>query len=353
MPAARMKFGLFFLCEQPPWQGSRAALKDAIDQAAYADALGFDAVWIAEHHFSGYGVAPDVAVLAAALLPRVTRMRIGTAVTILPFNNPVRTAESFAMVDVLSDGRLDFGVGRGYQPAEFAGFGVPMEESRARFDEALTLVRRAWTEDRVTFEGRFFTVRDVRVLPKPVQKPHPPIWAAAVSPESFPEMARQGLHILTAPSITPPALMKQSYDAYRRVWQESGHPPERIEVPALHFVYVGASEPRARREPEPNLMWYFDTVRGLIAPDHPDEVAAGYGFYAKARRHLERVDYDHLYGDVVLFGDAERVTERIRFLRDDLGVTYLMCWMNFGGLASDLARDSIRRFAEHVMPKFR
>src|SRR5712691_2470760 len=348
-----MKFGLFFLCEQPPWQGQRAALRDAIDQAAYADALGFDAVWIAEHHFSEYGVAPDVGVLAAALLPRVTRMRIGTAVTILPFNHPIRTAESFAMVDVLSNGRLDFGVGRGYQPAEFAGFGVPMEESRARFDEALEIVRRAWTEDGTTFEGRFFTVRDVRVLPKPVQKPHPPIWAAAVSPESFPEMARQGLRILSAPSITPPILMKESYDAYRRVWQACGHPPDQLEIPALHFTYVGASEPQARRDPEPSVMWYFDTIRRLIAPNHPDEVAAGYGFYAKARRHLEHVDYEGLYSDVLLFGDAARVAERIRFLRDEVGVTYLMCWMNFGGLASDLARDSIRRFAEQVMPKFR
>ena len=348
-----MKFGLFFLCEQPPWQGSRAALRDAIDQAVYADALGFDAVWIAEHHFSEYGVAPDVAVLAASLLQRVTRMRIGTAVSILPFSHPIRTAESFAMVDVLSDGRLDFGVGRGYQPAEFAGFGVPMAESRVRFDEALEIVRRVWTEDRVTFEGRFFTLRDVRVLPKPVQKPHPPIWAAAVSPESFPEMARRGLRILAAPSITPPALMKQSYDTYRRVWGESGHPPEQLEIPALYFVYVGASEPRARREPEQSAMWYFDTIRRLIAPEDPKEVAEGYGFYAKARRHLGRIDYERLYGDVLLFGDAARVTERIRFLRDELGVTYLMCWMNFGGLASDLARDSIRRFAEQVMPKFR
>jgi alkanesulfonate monooxygenase SsuD/methylene tetrahydromethanopterin reductase-like flavin-dependent oxidoreductase (luciferase family) len=198
-----MKFALSFLCEQPPWQGQRAALKDAIDQAAYADALGFDAVWIAEHHFSEYGVAPDVAVLAAALLPRVTRMRIGTAVTILPFNHPIRTAESFAMVDVLSDGRLDFGVGRGYQPAEFSGFGVPMEESRARFDEALEVVRRAWTEDRTTFEGRFFTVRDVRVLPKPVQKPHPPILVGGSGKRGTVEPALRFADEYNAPFVTP------------------------------------------------------------------------------------------------------------------------------------------------------
>ncbi len=347
-----MKFGIFFLCEQPPWQSARAAFLDALDEAVYADALGFDAVWIAEHHFSEYGTAPDIAVLAAALAQRVTRMRIGTAVSILPFNHPVRTAESFAMVDVLSDGRLDFGVGRGYQPGEFAGFGLAMEESSPRFDESLEIIRRAWTDKRVTFQGKYFRVDDLRVVPKPIQKPHPPIWGAAVSPESFERMGRAGLRVLSAPSITPPALMAQSYQAYRRAWEEAGHPPAGLEIPALHFVYVGDSEPRARREPQPSVMWYFRTIAQLIASE-AGPAPADYGFYARARKHLEAVDYETLYRDVVLFGDPARVVERIERLRDELGVTYLLCWMNFGGLPRDLARDSIRRFAEKVMPRFR
>jgi natural product biosynthesis luciferase-like monooxygenase protein len=347
-----VKFGVFFLCEQPPWQSPRAAFLDALDEAAYADALGFDAVWVAEHHFSEYGTAPDVAVLAAALAQRVTRMRIGTAVSILPFNHPVRTAESFAMIDVLCDGRLDFGVGRGYQPGEFAGFGIAMEESRQRFDESLEIIRRAWTSDRITFEGKHFRVEDVRVLPKPVQKPHPPIWAAAVSPESFERMGRAGLRVLSAPSITPPALMAQSYQAYRQAWEAAGHPPAALEIPALHFVYAGDSEARARREPEQSAMWYFRTIAQLITADS-GTVPADYDFYARARRHLLAVDYETLYRDVLLFGDPGRIVDRIARLRDELGVTYLLCWMNFGGLARDLARDSIRRFAEKVIPRFR
>jgi len=348
-----MKFGIFFLCEQPPWQSCRAAFMDALDEAAYADALGFDAVWVAEHHFSEYGTAPDAAVLAAALAQRVTRMRIGTAVSILPFNHPVRTAESFAMVDVLSDGRLDFGVGRGYQSAEFAGLGLPMAESRARFDESLEIVRRAWTEERVTFEGRFFQIRDVQVLPRPIQKPHPPIWAAAVSPDSFERLARKGLRILSAPSITPPALMAESYRAYRRVWLEMGHPPEGLEVPALHFTYVGESESRARHEPQQSALWYFQTIARLIAPGPGGEVPEDYRFYARARPHLAAVEYDQLYDDVLLFGEPARVVERIHALREELGVTYLLCWMNFGGLDRELARASIRRFAEKVIPRLR
>lgn len=348
-----MKFGIFFLCEQPAWQSQRSAYHDAIDQALYADALGYDAVWVAEHHFSEYGIAPDVAVLAAALAQRVRRMRIGTAVNILPFNHPIRTAESFAMVDVLSDGRLDFGVGRGYQPVEFEGFGLSMDESRDRFDEALEIVRRAWTEERVDYEGRFWTVRDVSVRPRPVQQPHPPIWGAAVSPGSFERMARRGLRILTAPSITPPALMAESYRTYRRVWVEAGHPPEDLEVPALHFTYVADFEPNARREPERSVMWYFETFARMIAPAAAACPSPDYAFYARAREHLQTVEYDKLYRDVLLFGDVSRVIDRIHFLREELGITYLLCWMNFGGLPADLARDSIRRFAEKVIPKFR
>jgi natural product biosynthesis luciferase-like monooxygenase protein len=348
-----MKFGLFFLCEQPPWQSQAAAYRDAIDQAVYADALGFDAVWIAEHHFSEYGIVPDVAVLAGALAQRVRRMRIGTAVSILPFIHPIRAAESFAMVDVLTDGRLDLGVGRGYQPTEFAGFGLSMDESRERFDESLDMIRRAWTEDTLTYEGRFYQAHDVRVMPKPVQKPHPPIWVAAVSPESFELAARKGYRFLSAPSITPPALMAQSYDKYRRVWLEAGHPADQIEIPALHFTYVGASGPRARQEPEQCVMWYFQTFARLVAAERPDEVSPEYRFYAKAREHLQSVDYGRLYEDVLLFGDIERVVDRIKFLRDELGVTYLLNWMNFGGLESELARDSLRRFAEKIIPRFR
>jgi natural product biosynthesis luciferase-like monooxygenase protein len=348
-----MKFGIFFLCEQPPWQPQAAAYRDAIDQAVYADALGFDGVWIAEHHFSEYGVVPDVAVLAGALAQRVRRMRIGTAVSILPFTHPIRAAESFAMVDVLSDGRLDFGVGRGYQPVEFSGFGLSMDEARERFDESLEMIRRAWTEEELTFEGKFYHARQVRVVPKPVQSPHPPIWMAAVSPESFELAARRGYRLLSAPSITPPALMSQSYERYRRVWIESGHPAEDLEVPALHFTYVGDTAPRAQREPEQCVMWYFRTFARLIAAERPDAASSDYRFYARARQHLEGVDYARLYNDVLLFGDIERVIDRIHFLREELGITYLLSWMNFGGLESELARDSIRRFAEKVIPRFR
>ncbi|MBI4636698.1 MAG: LLM class flavin-dependent oxidoreductase [Candidatus Rokubacteria bacterium] len=349
-----MKFGVFFLLEQPPWKSQEAVYADALRQAAYAEELGFDAVWLAEHHFSEYGICPSMAVLAGALAQRTQRVSIGTAVTILPFNHPLRIAEEWAMVDLLSGGRVDFGVGRGYQPGEYGGFGIPMSESRERFDEALAIIKQAWTAERVDFEGKHFTVRDVAVLPKPVQKPHPPIRIACVSPDTFERVARRGERFLSAPSITPVALMKAAYETYRTVWLASGHPPAGLEIPALYFTHVGEDAAAIRNDTERSIMWYFDTLARVIAEStDPARVPEAYRFYARAKGNLEAVTYDFLVNEIVLFGEAHQVTERIRFLRDTLGLTYLITWMNFGGLNDEAVCRSMRRFADKVIPSFR
>ena len=186
-------------------------------------------MWIAEHHFSEYGIAPDVAVLAGAS-PSAWAHADRHRGQYLPFNHPVRTAESFAMVDVLSDGRLDFGVGRGYQPAEFAGFGLPMDESRERFDESLEIIRQAWTQETVEFDGRFFQIHGLSVHPRPGQQPHPPIWGAAVSPESF-ELIAQGAALPLRAVDHAARADGGELQAYRRVWREAGHAPDSSRFP--------------------------------------------------------------------------------------------------------------------------
>ncbi len=349
-----VKFGVFFLLEQPPWKAQEAVYRDALGQSAYAEELGFDAVWLAEHHFSEYGICPSMAVLAAAIAQRTRRVAIGTAVCILPFSHPLRIAEEWAMVDLLSEGRLDFGVGRGYQPAEYAGFGIPMDESRQRFDEALEIIKQAWTQERVTFEGKYYRVRGVTVLPKPVQKPHPKIRIACVSPDTFERVARRGEHFLSAPSITPVHLMKSAYETYKRIWLESGHSAAELEIPALYFCHVGQDAASTRRDSERAITWYFRTFARVIAESSdPTKVPEAYKFYAKAKGNLEAVTYDFLYDQVALFGDPDRVTDRLQQFRDELGLTYVICWMNFGGLADEAVRGSMLRFAEKVMPRFR
>ena len=215
-----MRFCIQQLLTYRDWQTEGEVYADALEEARLADELGFEAVWLAEHHFSRYGICPSLAVLAAAIARETRRVRIGTSVVVAPFAHPLRIAEEWAMVDILSGGRLEFGIGRGYQPKEFRGLGVSMEKTRERFDEAVEVIRRAWTDERVTFEGEFFQVRDLHVLPRPLQKPHPPLWTAAVSPDTYTLAARRGFKILTAPSFTPWDLLRKNFDAYRAAWRE-------------------------------------------------------------------------------------------------------------------------------------
>ena len=184
-----MKFGTFHLFQKPPGWGDADVFSAELEQIEKAEELGFDAVWLAEHHFQWYGIATDLMVIAGWVAARTQRVRIGTAIVVLPFHNPVRLAEQTATIDLMSGGRLDFGVGRGYQAAEYAGFGLSMDESRASFNECMEVLLKAWTEETFSYDGQYTKVNDVTVLPKPVQKPHPPVLVGG----GLPDGARRAL----------------------------------------------------------------------------------------------------------------------------------------------------------------
>ncbi len=183
-----MKLGMLHLFENPVGKTEHEVIKEQMELMYEAETLGFDSVWPAEHHFTEYGYCASPQVSLAAVAARTKRIRLGTGVVVLPFHNPVRVAEDFAFLDLMSDGRVDLGVGRGYQPGEYAGFGLADKqgESRAMFDEAINLVRQCWTEERVTFKGKYYQVDDLVVRPKPLQQPHPPIYMACLSAEIVP-----------------------------------------------------------------------------------------------------------------------------------------------------------------------
>jgi alkanesulfonate monooxygenase SsuD/methylene tetrahydromethanopterin reductase-like flavin-dependent oxidoreductase (luciferase family) len=188
-----MKFGIHF---QLPCYGSQSAVlryRDTIEQSVHAETLGFESVWPVEQHFnSDLSITPAPLLLLAALAERTTRMRLGIAIVLVPLSHPLRIAEEIATLDVLSSGRVEFGVGRGAIPIHFKAFGVPQSESRERFSEALELILKAWKEPRVSYRGEFFQVEDVAVVPKPVQHPYPPVRVAANSVDTFELMGRAG-----------------------------------------------------------------------------------------------------------------------------------------------------------------
>jgi alkanesulfonate monooxygenase SsuD/methylene tetrahydromethanopterin reductase-like flavin-dependent oxidoreductase (luciferase family) len=209
-----MKFGTFHLFQKAPGSSDADVFTAELDQIEKAEELGFDGVWLAEHHFQWYGIGTDLMQLGAWVAARTKRVRIGTAIVTLPFHNPLRLAEQAATLDIISGGRLDLGVGRGYQAVEFAGFDVSMDESRARFNECVEILIRAWTEESFSYDGAFTKVHDVSILPKPLQQPHPPIYVASwMTPETIRYAAERGYPIL-APAGLAADQVKTNYQLY-------------------------------------------------------------------------------------------------------------------------------------------
>jgi len=233
--------------------------------------LGFDEIWLTEHHFIDYGLSVDPAALAAAAASRTRRIRIGLAAAILPFHHPLRLAEQMALVDIISNGRLDVGVGRGNRPAEFRGYRVPQEESRERFDEAVEIMQRAWTEDRFSYDGRFFQVPEVSVIPKPTQRPHPPLYQVCVTKDGIENTALRGWPMLNSVLFGPVGQLVANRDTYVEALKKSGRSPEEIAGLLSRWgvsrqIYVAETDATALAEAKDAELWYQESFRQVRPP---------------------------------------------------------------------------------------
>jgi alkanesulfonate monooxygenase SsuD/methylene tetrahydromethanopterin reductase-like flavin-dependent oxidoreductase (luciferase family) len=353
-----MRFGTFFFFQAAPGYRHDEIIRHELEQVEWSEALGFDAVWFTEHHFIDYGLSVDPATLAAAAAARTRRVRIGLAAAILPFHHPLRFAEQTALVDIISGGRLDVGVGRGNRPAEFAGYRVPQEENRERFDETVEIVRRAWTEERVSFRGRFFSVDDVRVIPKPVQQPHPPLFQVCVSKDGIENTALRGWPMLNSVLTGPVDQLVASRDTYVAALRKAGRTPDDVAALLARWgvsrqIYVADTDARALEEAKAAELWYQESFRRFVIPDRIEDAHPSLqpGFRAMAER-LGRVTWESLVAETLAFGSPDTVARHIEHMRG-LGVGHVLCWMNFGGLAPARVRRSMELFAREVMPRFR
>ena len=339
-----MEFGLFTEFSIPPGTSHTGAFDEGMAEVTTAEALGFDLVSLAEIHFQrDRSVLASPLVVAPAIAARTTRMRIGIAVQVLPLSHPLHLAEDVATIDQLSHGRLDFGVGRSGLPDHYRGYNVPYAESRDRFFETLDIVRKAWTEDRFTYEGRYFQFRDVSVMPKPYQKPHPPIRVAATTDETYPLVGRMGLPIFLAVRTTPIAHLKKWISSYQEAWQAAGH-PGRGEVALIVPVYVAETGQAARDEPEASMMYFLRSIGEMLA--------TGTTHRAEDGQRLLRISYDEVLKELAVYGTPEAVAERLIELREALGYSTLSVWMNSGGqVPHERVMRSMRLFAERVMPR--
>ena len=351
--ATALQLDLFCELPVPPRAGrdERQVYAETLDELVLADRLGFHGAWLVEHHFMpGYSHSSKPELVLAALAQRTSRLRLGLGVIPLPYHHPVHVAERIATLDLLSDGRLEVGIGRGFSPNEYAAFGVEMAESRCLVDESLAILEAAADYAPIHFKGAHYALDGVRIVPRPVQRPYPPLWTAAVSPETFEWAALRGLGVLAGP-FKPWFMVAADIRRYRRAWTHAA--PPRIGM-TIGLVCLRDGE-RARRLAAPAFRWFYDELLRVTTPVLENLLPSYEQFHELGRfRRLLRLGARprvlQLAGMTVVGTPGECVAQIARYR--DAGVTHLLCSIGAGALPTDVVRESMETIASDVLPAF-
>jgi hypothetical protein len=334
-----MRFGLFGAATAQRSDradvDSAAGFRDYIDYVIEAEALGYDSTFIVEHHFTGFGQVSATLNLLTWIGAKTTTMRLGTAVIVLPWHNPVLLAEQAATVDLLSGGRLDFGIGKGYRHNEFASFGIPMEDAGPRFEEAIDIITKSWvSNNRFDFDGRFWQYKDIVVEPPTTQKPHPPFWQGAGHADSIRRVAARG-HNLLLDQFASIGETISRFGVYRdaMVANGFGFDPHQVGVARAFHVAKDAADKEAALERR-----LAGTRRMHAISQRPDG--------KNSASIMAFSDTKEASAESALYGSPDEICAKIERLRD-AGVEYVL--LNGGGTS----RENLRRFAAEVMPHFR
>jgi len=342
-----MRFGFFDQLPCASGYTERQRFQDILAQIELGDALGFDTAWLGELHFSrAFSIMADPLMVLAAAAQRTSRIRLGTAVTLLPLHNPVKIAEAAATADILSNGRLELGVGRGTAPLHYSGYGIPQEESRARFDEALDFILGSWRTESFSFEGKYYRAQNLTIIPRPLQSPHPPVRIAANSPDTFPTAGRRRFPIFATPLINPPDKLKEGLAVYRDALPAGISGDTALAFP----VHVTTSRARAREECEPGLLRFLREAAERLRPLGNTDIKSFEAFRQVLAR-IERVNYEDLDHEMGVFGDPAYCVERVKALQRDYGMDEFICYFNQGGIMDHaLVKQTMALFAKEVMP---
>lgn len=349
-----MELGLFHEFHRPQGHSETDAFDLAFAQADAAEAYGFDAIWLAELHFSpARSVLAAPMVIAAALAARTKRLKIGSAVHVLPLGNPLRTAEEAATVDHISHGRFEFGIGRSGFPTTYERFGVPYGESRDRMLEQLEIIVKAWTENTFSYKGTYFSYEDVNVIPKPYQKPHPPIRMAVNSADTYALAGRMGWPIFVAVRLGSLTDLIEPLAEYRAAWKDAGHPGQGSVALRLP-VFVGTTVGEALAIPRDSTMGFYrflgerlvDSASRAGTREIEDRAARG--------ARLGAITYEEAQRDKLAYGTPEMVIERLQSLQQMLGLSSILAEMNCGQqIPNPHILSSMRLFMDKVAPALR
>jgi natural product biosynthesis luciferase-like monooxygenase protein len=351
-----MKFGINFFPAFRPHQATAAQyFAQCLRVSERADELGFSSIKTVEHYFHDYGgTSPNPIVLLSAIAARTHRVRLITGAVIPAFNHPIKLAGELAMLDNISNGRLDVGVGRAFIPEEYAAYGLDMADSRAMFEEGIEVIKRLWTEDRVTHAGRFWQFKNVHLMPRPCQTPHPPIWVAAItSEESFVNAARHGYHIMIVPYAGGLERCSEMVKLYRQVWRESGHPPGAELVQMAFHAYVAESHAEAVKGYVPAMRTYLDVFTEAVSSWEGLDSSAQYPGYDKLVSAISaQTPEGNLEKGYAFVGTPDEVVEQVKHMRQLFGEHEPSLQVTFGGLTDPEALRSLELFGRHILPAF-
>jgi alkanesulfonate monooxygenase SsuD/methylene tetrahydromethanopterin reductase-like flavin-dependent oxidoreductase (luciferase family) len=337
-----LKFGLMQDFRNPrQWRRPYPELYRAVlDQIVRAEELGYDNVWLTEHHFADDGYNPSLLPTAAAIATRTSRIRIGTFVLLLPFQHPVRVAEDASCIDIWSGGRFDLGVGQGYSYKEFNAFCMRRDERSARLSEGLEVIKRLWTEERVSYSGRFTQIQEMTLSPRPVQQPHVPIWIGARTERATRRAARLGYNLLATIGPDPAPW-------YVDELAKTGRDPGDFSVAQLRLVYLAPSEDQAWAESQDhifNMMEFYGDILSE-ANDAPGDRDA---FPFKAPRELR----DSAFGRAAMIGTPEQIARKLEQFQNNFRCTHFIMSTQLPGLDPRKATQSLELFAKEIIPSF-
>ena len=348
-----MKFGYFTLSDNHYDNNTRSAnqfVADITAEALYADRLGMHSAWIGEHHFNSLGVlsCPDLVLSYIAAL--TTRIRLAPAVTVLPLHHPIRVAEQWASLDLLSNGRVDFAAGRGYDQREYLPFGVSFESNQSIFEEGLEIVRRLWdADDRISHHGTHYNFDDVRITPKPVQRPIP-TYVASFSRPSIEMAARLGCGVVVAPFAAAMTFggLRQVRDAYHEACAAHGRAPGRLMCSYFtHFADTAEQEAAARAR---QIRYYRECVIPAF-PGDPKTAPPSYRYFIDMVDRLRKLKAEDLTENSVLVGSASRMIDTLKKV-EEAGFEEVIFYINVGLKPHAQVKDEMARLMEEVAPAF-
>ena len=340
-----MNFGAFFLSGSPSRDDPSAVFARLEEYIVLAEEVGYDSVWFAEHHFSNYGYIPNPLLLATRAAAITERVRIGTAVLVLPFWHPLRVAEDIALTDHLTGGRLEVGVARGYQPFEFRRFGLTFDQARAHTDESLEILLRALSGEAFEWSSEQFEIPETTVLPAPLQQPRPPIWLAAHTPESFDLAARLGLNAFTTNSGRPLATLEEAWNAYQDALTKYPDAPRVLGVQAQICVAPTDEEAAAQAE-----HFLYQTRQATALRSGTEQVVSG----VSAPLPFEgEASLEEVFEERTLSGNPDTVARKLEAYASVADIDQLNCVFQVGSMDPELVRQSMTMFASEVAPHFR